>query len=123
MRSTAPTTTTSPPPLSAVLGVSASMFSDLLSEAGPSTSPGTEEWSPEELQKQDTLVVQMWRLYARTEANLPHAQRMGNPQVGDGGHGAETEGPTRIVNAGAATPTSTLPTRADDADEGGGRGT
>jgi hypothetical protein len=67
-----------PPPLSAVSGVSASMFSDLLSEAGASTGPGAEEWSPEELQKEDPLAIQMWRLYARTKANLPHAQRMEN---------------------------------------------
>ncbi len=69
-----------PPPLSAVSGVSASMFSDLLSEAGSGADPGMgvgEEPSPEELQK-DPLAIQMWRLYARTKANLPHAQRMEN---------------------------------------------
>jgi len=68
-----------PPPLSAVSGASAGMFSDLLSEAGSSTGPGVEEWSPEEPQKEDPLSIQMWRLYARTKANLPHAQRMENP--------------------------------------------
>jgi len=52
------------------------MFSDLLSEAGASTGPGVEEWSLEEPQKEDSLSIQMWRLYARTKANLPHAQRM-----------------------------------------------
>ena len=70
-----------PPPLSAVSGVSASMFSDLLSEAGASSGGGVdvgEEPSPEELQKEDPLAIQMWRLYARTKANLPHAQRMEN---------------------------------------------
>ena len=69
-----------PPPLSAVSGVSASMFSDLLSEAGSGAGAGVgvgEEPSPEELQK-DPLAIQMWRLYARTKANLPHAQRMEN---------------------------------------------
>jgi len=54
------------------------MFSDLLSEAGASTGPGVEEWSPEEPQKADPLSIQMWRLYARTKANLPYAQRMEN---------------------------------------------
>ena len=67
-----------PPPLSAVSGTSASTLSDLLSEAGTSTGPGVEEWSPEEPQKEDPLSIQMWRLYARTKANLPHAQRMEN---------------------------------------------
>jgi len=67
-----------PPPLSAVSGASAGMFSDLLSEADASIGPGVEEWSPEELQKEDPLSIQMWRLYARTKANLPHAQRMEN---------------------------------------------
>jgi hypothetical protein len=70
-----------PPPLSAVSGVSASVFSDLLSEAGAGTGVGAvdgEELSPEELQKDDPLAIQVWRLYARTKANLPHAQRMEN---------------------------------------------
>ena len=70
-----------PPPLSAVSGVSASMFSDILSEAGSGAGAGMgigEEPSPEELQKEDPLAIQMWRLWARTKANLPHAQRMEN---------------------------------------------
>jgi len=71
-----------PPPLSAASDTSAGMFSDLFSEAGASTGPGVEEWSPEELQKEDPLSIQMWRLYARTKANLPHAQRMEWRMVG-----------------------------------------
>ena len=70
-----------PPPLSAVSGVSASVFSDLLSEAGAGAGVGVdvgEELNPEVLQKEDPLAIQMWRLYARTKANLPHAQRMEN---------------------------------------------
>ena len=86
------------PPLSAVSGVSASVFSDLLSEAaagGAGAGPGAglgglggvgglggigvgDELSPEELQRKDPLATQVWRLYARTKANLPHAQRMEN---------------------------------------------
>ena len=67
------------PPLSAISGVSASMFSDLLSEAGPGAGLGEEDGlSPEELQREDPLATQVWRLYARTKANLPHAQRMEN---------------------------------------------
>ena len=54
------------------------MFSDLLSEAGASSGDIGEEPSPEELQKEDPLAIQMWRLYAKTKANLPHAQRMEN---------------------------------------------
>jgi len=53
-----------PPPLSAVSGASAGVFSDLLSEAGASTGPGVEEWSPEEPQKEDPPPIQMWGLYA-----------------------------------------------------------
>ena len=85
------------PPLSAISGVSASAFSDLLSEAGAGAgigigaTPGpgmgmgvgmgvgeADELSPEELQREDPLATQVWRLYARTKANLPHAQRMEN---------------------------------------------
>ena len=57
------------------------MSSDLLSEAGSGAGAGMgvgEEPSPEGLQKQDLLAIQMWRLYAGTKVNLPHAQRMEN---------------------------------------------
>ena len=69
------------PPLSAVSGISASVFSDLLSEAGANVGAGAgagEGLSPEELQKEDPLAMQVWRLYARTKANMPHVQRMEN---------------------------------------------
>jgi len=33
---------------------------------------------PEKLAKDDPLATQVWRMYARTKANLPHAQRMEN---------------------------------------------
>ena len=70
-----------PPPLSAVSSVSASMFSDLLSEVGSGVGAGMgvgEDPSPEVLQKQDPLMIQMWRPYAGMKVNLPHAQQMEN---------------------------------------------
>ncbi|KAF8135743.1 hypothetical protein EV363DRAFT_1321497 [Boletus edulis] len=39
--------------------------------------PSTET-DPEKLAKQDPLATQVWKMYARTKANLPHAQRMEN---------------------------------------------
>ena len=70
-----------PPPLSAVSSVSASMFSNLLSEVGSSAGTGMgvgEDPSLEGLQKQDPLAIQMWRPYAGTKVKLPHAQQMEN---------------------------------------------
>jgi len=106
-----------PPPLSAVSGASAGM---LLSEAGASTGPGVEEWSPEELQKEDLLSIQIWRLFAH-QGELATCAADGESHVADGGLGSETT-TTRRADAGAATPTTTVPTRPDDADENGGAG-
>lgn len=36
------------------------------------------EADPEQLARDDPLATQMWKLYARTKASLPHAQRMEN---------------------------------------------
>ncbi|KAG9316334.1 hypothetical protein JVU11DRAFT_2365 [Chiua virens] len=36
------------------------------------------ETDPEKLAKQDPLATQVWKMYARTKANLPHVQRMEN---------------------------------------------
>ncbi|KZT72177.1 hypothetical protein DAEQUDRAFT_705920 [Daedalea quercina L-15889] len=36
------------------------------------------ETDPEKLQKEDPLATQVWKMYARTKANLPYAQRMEN---------------------------------------------
>jgi GATA-binding protein len=33
---------------------------------------------PEQMAKEDPLATQVWKMYARTKANLPHAQRMEN---------------------------------------------
>lgn len=41
------------------------------SELGP-------EADPEEMAKHDPLATQVWKMYAKTKANLPHAQRMEN---------------------------------------------
>ena len=69
------------------------LFSTSSNEPGPSsfTSPRlsgspdiqsipmpSDETDPEKLAKQDPLATQVWRMYARTKANLPHAQRMEN---------------------------------------------
>ncbi|KAH0827483.1 hypothetical protein J3R83DRAFT_4178 [Lanmaoa asiatica] len=46
---------------------------DIQSIALPAT-----ETDPEKLAKQDPLATQVWKMFARTKANLPHAQRMEN---------------------------------------------
>lgn len=46
---------------------------DIQSTALPST-----ETDPEILAKQDPLATQVWKMFARTKANLPHAQRVEN---------------------------------------------
>ena len=75
-----------------------SMFSDILSDNlfsehdGASTFPSpvlsgspdlhsptdASQCDPEQLAKEDPLATQVWKMYARTKANLPHAQRMEN---------------------------------------------
>jgi Fungal protein of unknown function (DUF1752) len=82
-----------------------SMFSDILSDSlfgsrhgtdGASTFPSpllsgspdlhstalsptdASQCDPERLAKEDPLATQVWKMYARTKANLPHAQRMEN---------------------------------------------
>jgi GATA-binding protein, other eukaryote len=84
---------------------SSSMFSDILSDSlfgsrhgadGASTFPSpvlsgspdlhsaalsptdAGRCDPEQLAKEDPLAAQVWRMYTRTKANLPHAQRMEN---------------------------------------------
>ncbi|KAK7045583.1 Sodium- and chloride-dependent GABA transporter 1 [Paramarasmius palmivorus] len=45
----------------------------------PSQLPsGSDSNDPEQLAKHDPLATQVWKMYARTKANLPHAQRMEN---------------------------------------------
>ncbi|KAK0461133.1 uncharacterized protein EV420DRAFT_1619608 [Desarmillaria tabescens] len=75
-------------------------FSDILSDgifgpqgtsqaASPFTSPpmsgspdllpsSIPDQDPEQLAKEDPLATQVWKMYARTKATLPHAQRMEN---------------------------------------------
>lgn len=38
----------------------------------------SDETDPDKLAKQDPLATQVWKMFARTKANLPHAQRMEN---------------------------------------------
>jgi len=42
------------------------------------STPPYDDNDPEKLAKQDPLATQVWRMYARQKANLPHAQRMEN---------------------------------------------
>ncbi|KAI9509412.1 hypothetical protein F5148DRAFT_1187836 [Russula earlei] len=82
-----------------------SMYSDILSDSFFASRPGTEgastfpspilsgspdlhstalsptdasQCDPEQLAKDDPLATQVWKMYTRTKANLPHAQRMEN---------------------------------------------
>ncbi|GJJ06530.1 hypothetical protein Clacol_000722 [Clathrus columnatus] len=43
-----------------------------------SSSGGSDEVDTDILAKEDPLATQVWKMYARTKANLPHAQRMEN---------------------------------------------
>ncbi|KAF8556136.1 hypothetical protein OG21DRAFT_1521326 [Imleria badia] len=69
------------------------LFSTSSNEPGPSSfasprlsgSPDiqsiampSDEIDPERLARQDPLATQVWKMFARTKANLPHAQRMEN---------------------------------------------
>ncbi|KAF8909838.1 hypothetical protein CPB85DRAFT_705335 [Mucidula mucida] len=73
------------------------LFSDILSDelfnishpTSPFTSPPMSgspdllpmplpDGDPEQLAKEDPLATQVWKMYARTKAGLPHAQRMEN---------------------------------------------
>lgn len=42
------------------------------------STPPYDEHDPEKLAKQDPLATQVWKMYARQKAHLPHAQRMEN---------------------------------------------
>ncbi|KAI6000564.1 hypothetical protein EDD15DRAFT_2159814 [Pisolithus albus] len=69
------------------------LFTPMTKDAGPSSyasprlsgSPDLQltplehsEAKPEELARQDPLATQVWKMYTRTKAHLPHAQRMEN---------------------------------------------
>jgi Fungal protein of unknown function (DUF1752) len=49
---------------------------DLRSTALSPTDAG--QYDPEQMARDDPLATQVWKMYARTKANLPHAQRMEN---------------------------------------------
>lgn len=44
----------------------------------PEMQPGLGGENPEELQRQDPLAAQIWRLYTKTKAQLPNQERMEN---------------------------------------------
>ncbi|KAI0026872.1 hypothetical protein K488DRAFT_64110, partial [Vararia minispora EC-137] len=58
-----------------------STFSSPLLSGSPDgllSSADVDPLDPEKLAKDDPLATQVWKMYARTKANLPHAQRMEN---------------------------------------------
>jgi hypothetical protein len=57
---------------SPVLSGSPDLYSTALSPTDVS------QCDPEQLAKDDPLATKVWKMYARTKANLPHAQRMEN---------------------------------------------
>ena len=94
--STAPTTASSP---QSTRKLSDLFSDDLFSSASTSLTGNTSKFSsprvsgspdlkaaelangdvdPEKLAKEDPLATQVWRMYAKTKANLPHGQRMEN---------------------------------------------
>ncbi|KAF8893381.1 hypothetical protein BD779DRAFT_1505894 [Infundibulicybe gibba] len=85
---------------SPIVDSKSTLFTDIFSEdlfttqsspqaTSPFTSPrvsgspdlqamASEDHDPEQLAKEDPLATQVWKMYARTKATLPHAQRMEN---------------------------------------------
>jgi len=60
---------------------STSSFPSPIASGSPdlkSTGLAGEDADPEKLAKEDPLGTQMWKMYAKTKATLPHAQRMEN---------------------------------------------
>ncbi|KAG1869818.1 hypothetical protein C8R48DRAFT_791069 [Suillus tomentosus] len=55
-----------------------STFTSPRLSGSPDLESPFDESDPEKLAKQDPLATQVWRMYARQKANLPHAQRMEN---------------------------------------------
>ncbi|KAH8083769.1 hypothetical protein BXZ70DRAFT_958063 [Cristinia sonorae] len=64
----------SPPSQHAVV----SNFTSPPRSGSPDLKLSGDEADPEKLAKDDPLATQVWRMYARTKATLPHAQRMEN---------------------------------------------
>ncbi|KIJ49400.1 hypothetical protein M422DRAFT_246490 [Sphaerobolus stellatus SS14] len=67
-------------PTSGIVGPVSSFPSPPRSGGSPdiSTSGGSDEVDPEQMQRDDPLATQIWKMYAKTKATLPHAQRMEN---------------------------------------------
>lgn len=57
---------------------SPSTFTSPRLSGSPDLESPFDESDPEKLAKQDPLATQVWKMYARQKANLPHAQRMEN---------------------------------------------
>ncbi|THV05070.1 hypothetical protein K435DRAFT_850274 [Dendrothele bispora CBS 962.96] len=55
-----------------------SSFTSPRVSGSPDLSTGPLPNNPEELAKEDPLATQVWKMFARTKATLPHAQRMEN---------------------------------------------
>ncbi|KAG1870198.1 hypothetical protein DFJ58DRAFT_653231 [Suillus subalutaceus] len=55
-----------------------STFTSPRLSGSPDLESPFDESDPEKLAKQDPLATQVWKMYARQKANLPHAQRMEN---------------------------------------------
>ncbi|KAG1844367.1 hypothetical protein F4604DRAFT_1979241 [Suillus subluteus] len=53
-----------------------STFTSPRLSGSPNLESPFDESDPEKLAKQDPLATQVWKMYARRKANLPHAQRM-----------------------------------------------
>ncbi|KAG6842086.1 hypothetical protein C0991_002740 [Blastosporella zonata] len=65
-----------PPPRSSLSPQATSPFTSPRISGSPDLQ--TSEIDPGQLAKEDPLATQVWKMYARTKATLPHAQRMEN---------------------------------------------
>ncbi|KIY53113.1 hypothetical protein FISHEDRAFT_55459 [Fistulina hepatica ATCC 64428] len=91
----------------------------------PELTRPTEE-DPEKLKKSDPLATQIWKMYARTKATLPHAQRMENltwrmmalalkkkKDEDDFATCPKTATPTDLASTGAAEGSSSVSAKAE----------
>ncbi|KAG6812608.1 hypothetical protein H0H92_001959 [Tricholoma furcatifolium] len=69
-----------PPPRSSISPQATSPFTSPRVSGSPDLLPPSGDFAadPGQLAKQDPLATQVWKMYARTKATLPHAQRMEN---------------------------------------------
>ncbi|KAG1777746.1 hypothetical protein EV702DRAFT_969303 [Suillus placidus] len=100
-----------------------STFTSPRLSGSPDLDSPFDESDPEKLAKQDPLATQVWKMYARQKANLPHAQRMENItwRMMALALKKKKEEEDAAANANSDIKSEALPTPIPDPDEGRGR--